>query len=162
MTEPDVTLTDYALMLLCMTFIRMLVARTFVVPVIRRVWILFFSSLALASFTGGTVHGFFLDETSAGYQILWPLTLLAVGITAASAWMLAGLLMFGLRAQKYLVIFSGISFLAYSVVVLTYSQSFAVVIINYIPPMTLLLLAAGFNYKKNLAPPFRTDNVVDA
>jgi hypothetical protein len=31
------------------------------------------------------VHGFFLDQSTFGYRILWPTTLIAIGVTAASA-----------------------------------------------------------------------------
>jgi len=38
--------------------------------------------IALAAAAGGTVHGFFLNESSLGYRILWPFTLVVMGITA--------------------------------------------------------------------------------
>src|SRR2546428_12845626 len=51
-----------------------------------RFWLAaFFASLGLAALLGGTVHGFFPDPTRAA-TVLWRLTLLAVGLTALTAW----------------------------------------------------------------------------
>src|SRR2546422_6430208 len=47
---------------------------------------LFFGSAAVASLAGGTVHGFFLDVRTLGNAVLWRITLIAIGVTAASAW----------------------------------------------------------------------------
>ena len=41
----------------------------------------FYLSIAIAAVAGGTVHGFFLDESSRGHSILWPFTLIGVGLT---------------------------------------------------------------------------------
>src|SRR2546426_7467653 len=77
MTEPDVALTDYALAIECALFAYL---------VRRREHALFFGSAAVASLAGGTVHGFFLDARTLGNEILWRITLIAIGVTAASAW----------------------------------------------------------------------------
>ena len=105
MTEPDVTLTDYALMILCVAFVRNIAGQSFKMPILHKLWCVFFGSVALASLMGGTVHGFFLDESSLGFQILWPITLLAVGVTAGTAWVLSGLFAFGQGALKSSLIF---------------------------------------------------------
>jgi hypothetical protein len=95
----------------------------------------------MASFTGGTVHGFFLDKSMVGYRILWPTTLVAIGITAASAWVITGFTISNSvgKVRKW-GFFAVITFLIYSTVVLFYSQRFAVVIVNYVPPMVALLV----------------------
>src|SRR5207245_2244030 len=54
---------------------------------------LFFASVSAASLCGGTVHGFFLDKQTLGAAVLWPLTLLATGVTALSAWALGARLL---------------------------------------------------------------------
>jgi len=151
MTQLDVTLTDYAITLLCLVLFGGIARRNFNYPALKRLWLLFFASVAVGSLTGGSVHGFFLDESSLGYRVLWPITLIALGITASSTWVIAGLLAFGRKALKYVIIFSMISFLVYTIVVLRYSQSFVVVIINYLPPMIFLLLTAVNNYRKSRA-----------
>ncbi len=71
MTEPDVTLTDYALALEGILFL-VLLQRGHARPWGLRSWFsLFFASVSAASLCGGTVHGFFLDEQTLGHTILW-------------------------------------------------------------------------------------------
>ncbi len=80
--------------------------------------------------------------------MLWPGTLLAIGITAATAWTLAGLLLSGSNKLKGWIIFSVFLFLVYAGIVLFYSQSFIVVILNYIPAMSALLAVCVWRYRK--------------
>lgn len=154
MTEPDVTLTDYALMALCLAFVRNLAYRNFKLSELKNLWLVFFTSVALASLTGGTVHGFFLDEASIGYKVLWPTTLLSIGVTASSAWVLAGLFIFSQRALKVLLLLGAISFAIYGIIVLGFSQSFTVVVFNYLPPMVILFLASLKEYRRTRATAF--------
>jgi hypothetical protein len=121
----------------------------------RTLWTIFFASIAIASLAGGTVHGFFLDESTLGYQILWPATLLAIGVTAASAWILTGLLLAKSPSivQKW-GIFASIVFFIYAAVVIFYSHHFVVVIINYIPAMLALLAASVHRFMKTRASSF--------
>src|SRR2546428_4736678 len=77
MTELDVALTDYALAIECALF-------TYLVQ--RREHALFFGSAAVASLAGGTVHGFFLDVRTLGNAVVWRITLIAIGVTAARGW----------------------------------------------------------------------------
>src|SRR5437667_11495607 len=97
MTEPAVALTDYAVALegvLCLV----LLERGRGVPGGLRSWFaLFFASVSAASLCGGTVHGFFLDEQTLGYAILWPTTLLAMGVTTFSIWGIGAKLLFSSR-----------------------------------------------------------------
>src|SRR2546429_5965796 len=85
MTEPDVALTDYALALECTVFAYLLQ---------RKEHALFFGSAAVASLAGGTVHGFFLDDRMLGNAVLWRITLIAIGVTAASAWAIGARVLF--------------------------------------------------------------------
>src|SRR2546428_2799167 len=87
MTEPDVALTDYALALECTVFAYLLQ---------RKEHALFFASAAVASLAGGTVHGFFLDARTLGNAVLWRITLIAIGVTAASAWAIGARVLFPL------------------------------------------------------------------
>lgn len=148
MTEPDVTLTDFALALLCSGFVVTLWAKKASSIPARNLWIALFSSTAIASLTGGLVHGFFLDNSSFVYQLLWPMTLLAIGLTATSAWILTGYLFFGGRKLKPWLIFAVLVYVLYCAVVLFYSQRFLVVIVNYLPAMVALLVASIFGYLK--------------
>lgn len=112
-------------------------------------------SIAAASLTGGTVHGFFLDESTLGYRILWPATLLAIGVTAASAWVLTGLLLSkSLAAVQKWTLFAGVVFIIYSAVVIFFSQQFLVVILNYLPAMIALLAASVRQFTKTRAESF--------
>jgi hypothetical protein len=80
MTEPDVTLTDCSLAILCSWFAWNLWKQRTDFRHFQTLWMIFFASIATASLTGGTVHGFFLDESTFGYRLLWPATLLTIGI----------------------------------------------------------------------------------
>ena len=90
MMEPDVTLTDYALALESVLFL-VLLRRGRARPERPRSWFsLFFGSVSAASLCGGTVHGFFLDEHTLGYAILWPTTLLILQAVALFLFFLGG------------------------------------------------------------------------
>ena len=86
MTEPDVTLTDYALAVECLIFAVILHRKKSRYVRLGRWFTLFFASVCAASLFGGTVHGFFLDADSLGHAVLWPTSLLAIGLTAMTAW----------------------------------------------------------------------------
>src|SRR5260370_24476912 len=83
MTQPDVAVTGSALAVECSVCTYLLVPAQG--SAFLSIWfIIFFVSIALASALGGTVHGFYEDPASSGQRILWPLTLLAIGLTALS------------------------------------------------------------------------------
>lgn len=155
MHEIDVTLTDYFLTIICFVFAWRLKNKTWQDDSIKEVWLLFFVSIGIASLTGGTVHGFFPDETSPGYKLLWPTTMLSIGITAACVWILAGTLWKGPQALKAWRRFALILFIIYGLIVLLVAQNFLTVIINYAPPMLFWLIMTLSKYlaqrKKELA-----------
>ena len=149
------TLTDYGLTLLCSWFAWNLRGQATQSHQFRMLWTIFFGSVAAASLTGGTVHGFFLDETTLGYRILWPATLLAIGVTATCAWILTGLLFSPPPASvKRWALFAGFVFVIYAAVVIFYSQQFYVVILNYMPAMIALLAASIRKFAQTRANPF--------
>lgn len=149
------TLTDYGLTVLCAWFGWNLYLQRTPAYEYRVLWPLFFGSLAVASLTGGTVHGFFLDTSTVGYRLLWPTTLLAIGVTAATAWILAGVFISkSVSSIKKWRVFAAILFLIYSTVVLFYSQRFAVVIWNYVPAMVALLVVSVREYERTRSTPF--------
>ena len=109
----------------------------------------------MASLTGGTVHGFFLDQSTVGYRILWPTTLIAMGVAAASAWVLTGFsISKSVDSVKQWAFFAVIVFLIYSTVVLFYSQRFTVVILNYVPAMVALLAVSIRKYVRTHSTSF--------
>lgn len=148
------TLTDYGLTLLCSWFAWNLFWQKTRTYQFRALWVLFFGSIAVASLSGGTVHEFFLDESTFGHRILWPTTLLAMGVAAASAWVLTGCISQSMARVKRWAFFAVFTFLSYSAVVLFNSQRFTVVILNYMPAMVALLVANIREYMRTHSTPF--------
>jgi hypothetical protein len=83
MTQLDVSLTDYGLAAECLWLAYLMARlRTTAASSLPLLFAAFYFSIAIAAVAGGTVHGFFSDKSSHGYSILWPLTLIVVGVTA--------------------------------------------------------------------------------
>lgn len=133
--EPDVTLSDFALTLLCTAFSVATLRHPRLSKLQRYVWSLFFASIAFASLTGGLVHGCFNEPSTGIYQLLWRLTLLLIALTTACIWRLAGDLVINPRYHRYL--FAGILFIfiCQAWVILLVSQNFLVVIVGYLPAL---------------------------
>ena len=79
---------------------------------------LFLGSICAASVCGGTVHGFFLDERTLGYAVLWPAALLAMGVTALAMWAIAANLLFPKWVVRWVLVAGGIQYALYSIAVL--------------------------------------------
>jgi MFS family permease len=146
-TEPDVALTDYALAVECAVFAQ-LVGRRRDEPRLRRYFRLFFGSIALAAVAGGTVHGFFLDADSVAASVLWRVTLLALGATAATAWGIGAVLGCSPTLARLVASAAIVEFVAYAVVVAVVTQSFGVAIANYLPPIIFLFLVFVLAYRR--------------
>jgi hypothetical protein len=140
MTEPDVTLTDYALVIECAALAYLVYRQGGQQQSLSNWFALFFGSIGLAALTGGTVHGFFLDEESIGYRILWPATLIAGGLAALSTWTVAAYIQFSKVIARWISFVAIVEFAGYSVLVLLVTQEFWIVIVNYLPA-TIFLLA---------------------
>jgi len=148
MTEADVTLTDYALALEGVLFL-ILLPRGQARPGGLRSWFaLFFASVSAASLCGGTVHGFFLDMQTLGSVILWPMALLAIGVTTLSTWAIGAKLLFEGRVVRWVLIAAGVQFALYGIVVLCLTQKFWVAIVDNLPAVLFLLLALGLAYRR--------------
>ena len=94
MTDPDVTLTDYGLALLCAWFVWRMWRGPRFGP--ARFWlVLFFAAAGVAALLGGTVHGFFDLEGTTGHDVLWTATLIAIGVAALAAWGLGAIPLIG-------------------------------------------------------------------
>jgi hypothetical protein len=145
-TEPYVTLTDYALALEGINSL-VLLQRDRADPRGLRSWFsLFFASVIAASLCGGTVHGFFLDEQTQGHTILWPTTLFALGVTALSAWMIGAKLLFSSRVARYVLVLAILQFVFYSIAVLSRTEEFGVAIVNNLLAICFLIIAIGWAY----------------
>ena len=139
MTEPDVALTDYALALECTVFAYLLQ---------RKEHALFFGSAAIASLAGGTVHGFFLDDRTLGNAVLWRITLIAIGVTAASAWAIGARVLFPGPTARRISIAAAAAFAAYCVVTVFITQEFRAAVVFYLPAVVFLLVALSVAYAR--------------
>ena len=108
--------------------------------------ICFFIFLGVSTATGGTVHGFFPDESSAGSQILWKLTLLSVGLTSMSAWIVAAGILSSGRNQRWLAFVALPQVGVYGTNVLLVTQKFWITMTIYLPAAFLLLTAFGYTF----------------
>jgi uncharacterized protein DUF6962 len=147
MTEPDVTLTDFALALECAIF-ALLVARASSPPM-RRWWVLFFGSIGLSAFCGGLVHGYFNDRSSAEWAIVWRISLLAIGVTSMATWSLGAYLQQGDRLGANVRKAAVWILAVYAIVVLTVSTSFLVAILFYLPATLFMLVAIVDAYRRS-------------
>ena len=159
MTEPDVTLTDYALALECMLFASLIYFHGDPKTPLRPRFALFFASIGLAALAGGTVHGFFPDSAMFGYRILWTATLIAAGLAAFATWAVAARLWLSEKAERRLVTLALIEFFAYVVTVLFFSQEFWIALANYLPPTFFLLIVFYELHRHMRIHEFRTGTI---
>jgi hypothetical protein len=153
MTEPYVALTDYGLTLECLVFLFLLAP----VKLFRgaRFWFfVFFSSLAASSLIGGTVHGFFEQPSFFGNRILWPMTMLGIGVTAMAGAQAAKELLDPkvMSTSADLLIYG--AFCAYCGVVLFINSTFLIAILGYLPALLILGFALIKNYLRTRSTPF--------
>lgn len=150
--EPDVTLTDYGLALECALFAVLLYRLRNSRGPARTWFIVFFASLGAAAVAGGTVHGFFYDETTQAYNMLWNATLIAIGVVALSAWMIGSRFEFAHGAGHLARWTGAVLFIGYCIIVLTVRNTFAVAIIHYLPAVFFLLYAFASSYFRSRQP----------
>jgi len=141
MTEPDVAITDFILTAQCGSFAYWLSR----MPVPRRrlqsLCVQFFAVVGLASLVGGAVHGYFNDESTWGFQILWRLGLVILGAGSYFSWLIGAKLLFRGGARELFGRIALGGFLLYSAYVLFWDQHFLFAILNYLPATFFLLVA---------------------
>ena len=147
-TEPDVTFTDYGLAIECALFSYLLCRRGNRHQPLRSWFVLFFASTSVAALTGGTVHGFFLDVRTTGYIILWPMTLVTIGITALVTWAIGAKIMFSGRIAHWILTLAAVEFAGYCIVVLFMIQTFRVAVLSYLPATTFLFATLAIAYHR--------------
>ena len=98
---------------------------------------------------GGTFHGFLSNESTWGHRIIWSGTLLVIGVTAASAWLIGGLLFNKESNFPRWICFAVISFLRYAFAVIFITQNFLLAILNYLPALIFLLIVVIIKYLDN-------------
>lgn len=139
MTEPDVALTDYALAIECALFAYL---------THRREHRLFFASAAVASLAGGTAHGFFLDARTLGNAVLWRITLIAIGVTALSAWAIGARVLFRASVARGITIAAAGALAGYAVLTLFITQDFRAAVFFYLPAAVFLLVVLSVAYAR--------------
>ncbi len=147
MNEPDVTLTDYALALECAIFVLLLARRPERVRPLHDWFILLLASLGVAALAGGTVHGFLSDPLAWYWAALWSTVLVAVGVTALSAWAIGAHLMCSDRLARWVTILAAVQFVLYAWVVLIL-RDFRVAVLNYLPATVFLLISLLVAYRR--------------
>ncbi|WP_115709265.1 DUF6962 family protein [Legionella sainthelensi] len=149
MTEIYVAITDFFITFVCLGFTWMIWQYRHGNSPFVGIWILFFLSIAFSSFFGGVVHGFLTNEASFYYQCLWIFTLLSIGVTAASCWILGGYYLFKIDRLFIWILFVILLYLPYSVIVIFFTQNYAVAMYNYLPALVFLLIANLIVLKKD-------------
>jgi hypothetical protein len=148
MTEPDVALTDYVLALECLLFAAVF-ARNARRAGSTSFWLaIYFFAGSIASACGGTVHGFFQDEQSVGYSILWSSTLLAIGVATFAAWTIGAKLIFPPLWVRRVRVAATVQLAAYYLVVLLVSQRFVVAIADNLPAVLFLIVALLLRFRR--------------
>lgn len=141
LTRPAVSLTDFALAIECIVFTVLLARLPASDLVLRRWFVVFFASVAAASFLGGTMHGFFEYSTNPFRTVLWMATLLAILVTSFATWSIAAILQLNESASLWVRRFALAQILVLTVVVLFVSRQFVVAIVAYLPATVFLLVA---------------------
>ncbi|MGE0704168.1 MAG: hypothetical protein AB7F99_12625 [Vicinamibacterales bacterium] len=139
MTEPDVTLSDYALFVECIVF-AWLILRTGTTSLSMRRWTsLFFAFTAIAALLGGTVHGFFVENQTLPGRVLWKGSLLSIGAAALAAWGMGAHMRRDSPLARAVTRTAAIITALYSLVVIFVSDAFSVAIAGYLPAALFLL-----------------------
>ncbi len=140
LTEPATLLTDYGLGILCALFGRRLwKAGQVSTNTSVSCWAVGMGALALASFAGGTVHGFSLVLGELVLQGLWKGTAFAIGL--ASCCFLIGTMIASVAKplRQGLIIAAAIQFACYAAWMATHDE-FRYVIYNYGMTLAVVLL----------------------
>ena len=151
MTEPDVTLTDYGLAILCAVLAHFIFRRGDRDSPYR-LWLTgFFLAVGAASLFGGTVHGFFSEEGTFWNMSLWRATLIFIGFAAYCAWVVGSRLLLHEKIIRVVMALAGIELLLYSGVVLIVNQSFGLAVGDYLPATLFMLIAFTVAYGRERA-----------
>lgn len=139
--EPAVTLTDYGLTIECVYFTYLLLKQRATVNRLYRWFVVFFCALGLASFVGGTSHGFFNDESNLLYTLVWNSTLITLGAVGVAAYMIASILMVGEDRSKRFGFFIIAAYIVYCLFIILINNEFMIAIAFYLPASACMLLA---------------------
>lgn len=152
MTEPDVAITDFLLALESLLLAALLIGAPDGRADLRLWFGVFFVATAVAAALGGTVHGFFMARPSRLGRVLWRGSLIAIGIVAAAAWMIATAVLWGDTHAGRLTIVA-MAFVLYAIVVMAVSDAFWIAIAGYLPSTLFLIVAYATAYRSDPNPP---------
>ena len=130
MTEPVVALSDYGLTLES-AILAMLTHRRTERTRLREWVVLFFAASAMASLAGGTVHGFTGNPASRGHRVLWPASLISVGVAGLAGTMIGTII-------KKSVIAAGAGLGIYSSLAVRGKQRYGIAAAALLPPTAFL------------------------
>jgi hypothetical protein len=147
-TEPDVALTDYGLAIECALFAALTYSRGIPERGLREWFTVFFASASAAPLVGGTVHGFFVDEQTLGYTILWPMSLLCIGVTAFAGWTIGARLLFSKPVARWISIAAAFELVVYVLLVLLVTEDFWIAILDYLPAGLFMLVGFLLAYRR--------------
>jgi hypothetical protein len=155
LTQVAVSLTDYGLAVECLWFsLRIARPQQATGSSLRRLFAAFFLSIAMAALAGGTVHGFFLDESSSGYHFLWPFTLIVLGVTALVGLQIGASLQLRRSTAEYVKRSAFAIFLAYCLLVLFVRRDFRIAILGYVPSLIFVGVAFLLAHRRQKKPMF--------
>ena len=97
------------------------------------------------------MHGFF-PEPGTTQNALWKATLLSIGITATTCWILAARVHYSPRVVSWIELFAAAQFVAYAVVVLWVNSEFGVAIVAYLPAAMFLLIVLTLEHRGSPSP----------
>lgn len=147
MHEPGVAVTDYVLALVCAVLAVLLLREQTRSPWARAWAVVFFLALCVASIAGGTTHGFFPDEHSAGARVIWMITLYAIGVTALATWMLGARVLFRVVEWPFRAWAYG-QFALYLVITSLVTQEFWTTMLTYVPASLFLTVAVLVAFRR--------------
>ena len=142
MLEPDVTLTDYVLVVECTVFALILFSRLRVGSG-SRITALFatvFAALSVASALGGTYHGFFSEAHSTLGDALWLGTLLSIGTVSFFNWLAAAEIQLTPPMRRVVFWVATLQLLGFAIYVTVVSRDFLIASANTAPAMVFLLV----------------------
>ena len=146
MTEPDVALTDFALGIECAVFAYLLLRRSR--GRLRGWFATFFGTVSAAAVLGGTSHGFFASPEVPGHTLVWTATMLAIGATAFSQWVIGATLMLSRRAVRWVSMAASVPLALYAALVLLVTVEYWLAILAYFPAALFLLTSSCVAYRR--------------
>jgi|SRR5262249_40614652 len=146
--EPDVALTDYALVVETFLFSAW-IYRVSPSNLLRLWFVLLFASIGLAAFVGGIVHGFLTNPQSHLSTISWLITMIILGITALSEYGLAARILLTPRSGNLVISAAILIFALYVAIVVGWNASFRIAVIDYLTGLIFLALALSLLYARN-------------